>query len=220
MRTVAATGLVYHGRRASQTVERVHARPVAYSTPDEFAHLIDAMKAAAAALREAEVPHLLGGGLAAWARGGPPTEHDVDFFVRPDDAERALAALVEAGMRPERPPEGWLLKAWYEDTLVDLIFDPAGGSITDEHFERAQRLEVMAQPLDVASLDDVMVTKILSITEMQPDFASVLELARSLREQIDWEFVRERTAESPFARSFFTLIEELGIVRSSGTTSG
>ncbi len=193
---------------------------MAYSTPDEFGHLIDAMKAAAAALRDAEVPHLLGGGLAAWARGGPPTEHDVDFFVRREDAERALTALVEAGMRPERPPEGWLLKAWYEDTLVDLIFDPAGGPITDEHFERAERLEVMAQPLDVASLDDVMITKILSITEMQPDFASVLELARSLREQIDWEFVRERTAGSPFARSFFTLIEELGIVQSSGTTSG
>src|SRR5688500_12114557 len=143
MRTVAATGLVYHRRRASQTVERVHARPVAYSTPDEFAHLIEAMKAAAAALRDADVPYLLGGGLAAWARGGPPTEHDVDFFVRPEDAERGLAALVEAGMRPDRPPEGWLLKAWYEDTLVDLIFDPAGGPITDEHFERAERLEVM-----------------------------------------------------------------------------
>ena len=191
---------------------------MAYSTPDDFAHLIEAMKAAAAALRDAEVPHLLGGGLAAWARGGPPTEHDVDFFVRPEDAERALTALVEGGMRPERPPEGWLLKAWYEDTLVDLIFDPAGGPITDEHFERAERLEVMAQPLEVASLDDVMITKILAITEMQPDFASVLELARSLREQIDWDFVRERTAHSPFARSFFTLIEELDIVESSGTS--
>ena len=42
---------------------------------------------------------MLGGGLAAWARGGPPTEHDVDFFVRHEDAERALEALVEAGMR-------------------------------------------------------------------------------------------------------------------------
>jgi hypothetical protein len=25
---------------------------------------------------------MLGGGLAIWARGGPPTDHDVDFFVR------------------------------------------------------------------------------------------------------------------------------------------
>ena len=192
---------------------------VGYTKPDEFAHLIEAMKAAAAALRDAEVPHLLGGGLAAWARGGPPTEHDVDFFVRAEDAERALAALVDAGMKPERPPEGWLLKAWHGDTLVDLIFDPAGGAITEEHFRRAERLEVMAQPLDVASLDDVMITKLLSITEMQPDFSSVLELARSLREQIDWEFVRDRTASSPFASSFFTLIEELGIVEPSRTST-
>ena len=69
-------------------------------TPRELAELIDSMKRAAAALRDADVPYILGGGLAAWARGGPPTEHDVDFFVREHDAERALEALVEAGMKP------------------------------------------------------------------------------------------------------------------------
>lgn len=107
-----------------------------YTQPENFPNLIEAMKVAAAALRDANVPYLLGGGLAAWARGGPPTEHDVDFFVKEEDAEAALAALVAAGMRAERPPEGWLLKAWHGDTLVDLIFHPAGGAIDQEHFER------------------------------------------------------------------------------------
>lgn len=185
---------------------------VPYTPPDNFPELIDAMKVGAAALRDAEVPYLLGGGLAAWARGGPPTEHDVDFFVREEHAERALEALVDAGMEPERPPEGWLLKARHEGTLVDIIFRPSGGAIGDEHFARAEELEVMAQTMLVASLDDVMATKLLSINEQSPDFTSVLELARSLREQIDWRFVRERTTSSPFARAFFTLIEELGIV--------
>ncbi|HVM68552.1 MAG TPA: hypothetical protein VM204_01785, partial [Gaiellaceae bacterium] len=73
--------------------------------------------------------------------------------------------------------------------------------------------------MQVASLDDVVSTKLLSITEQNPNFASVLELARSLREQIDWDFVRERTAVSPFARAFFTLIEELGIVSPSETAA-
>lgn len=41
----------------------------------------------------------------------------------------------------------------------------------------------------------------------------MLELARSLREQIDWEHVRTRTAGSPFAHAFFTLVEELGVVK-------
>ena len=177
-----------------------------------FPELLDAMKLAAATLREAGIPCLLGGGLAGWARGGPPTEHDVDFFVREEDAERALAALTNAGMKPERPPEGWLFKAYHDGTLIDLIFRPSGGPIGDEHFARGEELEVAAQHVTVASLDDVMTTKLLSLSEQDPDFASVLEFARSLREQIDWDFVRERTTESPFARAFFTLTEELGIV--------
>ena len=96
-----------------------------------------------------------------------------------------------------------------------MIFNPSGGPIGTEHFERAEEVEVMAQSMLVASLDDVMVTKLLSLNEQSPDFTSVLELARSLREQIDWDFVRARTTESPFARAFFTLIEELGIVESA-----
>ncbi len=190
-----------------------------YTPPDNFPDLIEAMKVAAAALRDAEVPYLLGGGLAAWARGGPPTEHDVDLFVKEEDAERALAALVEAGMTPERPPEGWLVKAWHGETLIDLIFHPAGGPVGQQHFDRAEALEVMAQPMLVASLDDVVATKLLAISEQSPDFSSVLELARSLREQIDWDFVRERTGSSPFARAFFTLIEELGIVEPAAAST-
>jgi hypothetical protein len=186
-----------------------------YTPPDDFPELIATMKKAAALLRDAGIEHMLGGGLAAWARGGPPTEHDVDFYVRPADADAALAALEQGGLRPDRPPEGWLLKAWDGDVLVDLIFHPAGGEIDDEHFARGEHLEVMAQPLLVAALDDVVATKLLAINEQDPDFTSVLELARSLREQIDWESVRTRTETSPFAKAFFTLVEELGIIESA-----
>jgi hypothetical protein len=183
------------------------------TTPaDNFPELIESMKRAAAALRDADVPYMLGGGLAAWARGGPPTEHDVDFLVRPEDAERALEALVAAGMKHERPTEEWLLKAWDGDTLIDLIFSPMGGSVDDGFFERAEEMEVAAQRLPVASLGDVLTTKLLALNEQDPDLGSVLELARSLREQIDWDFVRSQTTGSPFARAFFTLVEELGVV--------
>jgi hypothetical protein len=185
---------------------------MAYTPAENFPELIDSMKRAAAALRDAEVPYILGGGLAAWARGGPPTEHDVDFFVRERDSERALDALVEAGMKPEQPPENWLLKAWDGDTLIDLIFLTAGGPVDDGFFDRSELLEVAAQTMPVASLGDVLTTKLLALNEQEPDLSSVLELARSLREQIDWSFVRLRTGDSPFARAFFTLVEELGVV--------
>jgi predicted nucleotidyltransferase len=180
----------------------------------EFQTLLDAKKRAGRALNDAGVPFFIGGGLAAWARGGPKTEHDVDFLVKPHDAERAWQALAESGLRTERPPEGWLLKAYDDGVLIDLIFDPQGGPVDDAIFERAEELEVHAIRLDVAALEDVLVQKLLAISEQEPDYSSVLELARSLREQVDWDEVRERTEDSPFAKGYFTLLDELEIVPS------
>ncbi len=150
----------------------------------EFERLLEAMKKAGGALNEAGVPFVLGGGLACWARGGPKTEHDVDFLVKPQDAERAQQALAAAGMRTERPPEGWLLKAYDDGVLVDLIFNPKSGPIDEAAFGRAEDLEVHAMRFKVAPLEDVLVQKLLTLSEQQPDFSSVLELARSLREQV------------------------------------
>jgi len=175
------------------------------------------MKRASAALRGADVEFMLGGGLAVWALGGPPTDHDVDFFVREEDADSALEALADAGFGVERPPEEWLYKAHDGPVLVDLVFRPAGGDIADEHFERASWMEVLAQNVLVASIDDVMVTKLMALTEQEPDFQAVLAVARALREQIDWTFVEQRTSASPFARAFLTLVEGLGIVERSST---
>ena len=181
-------------------------------TPTEtFPALIATMKKAAAALEAAEVPVLLGGGLAAWARGGPTTDHDVDFLLREEDAERGLEALTSAGMEAERPPEGWLYKAWDDGTLVDLIFRPSGGAVDDAMFARAEEIEVMALTLRVASIDDVLATKVLALNEQDPNFRSVLEIARALREQVDWPHVRSRVDGSPFGAAFMTLVERLRI---------
>jgi Uncharacterised nucleotidyltransferase len=179
---------------------------------EEFERLLETTKRAAAALRDAGIPFLLAGGLAVWARGGPQTEHDVDFLVKPEDAERAQAALAEIGMRPETPPEPWLLKAYDGDVMIDLIFDPNGGPIDASWFDRAEELEVKAMAMPVASLEDVLVTKLLSLSEQEPDYSDVLEIARAVREQIDWDEVRERTKEWPLAQAFFTLVEGLEIV--------
>jgi hypothetical protein len=133
--------------------------------------------------------------------------------MKADDAESARAAFEAAGWRTERPPEGWLYKAWHENgALVDLIFSPASGPITDEFIERAPITEVMALRIRSSRLEDVMTSKLLALTEQEPDFSSVLEWSRALREQIDWDDVRRRTEASPFAKAFFTLVESLGIV--------
>ena len=184
----------------------------------DFEAILVTLKKSAGALRDAEIPFALGGGLAVWARGGAKTEHDVDFFVKPQDAERAQAALAAAGLRPETPPEGWLLKAWDGEVLVDLVFEPRGGPVTDEWFARAEELDVYAVTMLVASLDDVLVSKLLALTEQNLEYSGVLEIARTVREQIDWGDVRRRCEGSPYASAFFVLVEELGVAPASART--
>ena len=177
-----------------------------------FEELLETLKQATGALRDADVPFVLGGGLAVWARGGPETEHDVDLFVKPEDSERALQALAEAGFRTEKPPEDWLYKGWRGETLVDLIYAPNGLTIDDGFLARAEVLEVHAVRMPVMRAEDVLVAKLLALREHEVDYDRVLEIARTVREQIDWDDVRERTKDSPFAKGFFTLVEELGVV--------
>ena len=178
---------------------------------DPFQEFQETLKKSVAAFREAEVPALLGGSLAIWARGGPETKHDLDFMVKPEDAERALQALVDAGMKPEKPPEGWLYKAWDGNVLVDVIFQPRGLEMTNDVFSRGDTREVLAISVNLMALEDVFTTKLLSFDEHSCDYQGVLLMARSLREQIDWDQLRGRTEGHAFAKAFFVLVEELGI---------
>jgi hypothetical protein len=178
---------------------------------DAFNALIDTMKVAVAALRDADVRYMLGGSMAAWARGGPEPDNDLDLMVKPEHAEAALEALARAGMRVERPPEEWLFKAWHGDVMIDVIFCPSGLELTDEVFERAQTISVMAVGTPVMALEDALVTMLYAIDEHALDYSRVVAITRALREQIDWPSLRARASGSPYAKAFLTLVEELGI---------
>ena len=185
-----------------------------------FSDLEATLKRTAHALRAADIPFLLGGSLASWARGGPESRHDLDLMIREADAEPALAALEAAGMRPEHPPEEWLVKAWDGDVLVDLIFSPKGLPIDDEVLARGETMSVLAMEMRVMAIEDVVITKLMALNEHALRYESLLEIARALREQIDWGHVRSATASSPFARAFFVLCEGLGIVPEQSAATG
>lgn len=171
------------------------------------------LRKAAPALRDAGVPFMLGGSLACWARGGPRSQNDLDLILPPSEAERALAALGKVGMRTDHPPEEWLAKAWDGDVMVDLIFRLLGlGDVTVEMIAAAEQMQVLAIRMPVMATEDILVAKLLSISEQNLDYGPPLEMGRSLREQIDWDDVRRRTADSPYARAFFDLLRELEVL--------
>jgi Nucleotidyl transferase of unknown function (DUF2204) len=181
------------------------------SAPAE--QLLATMARAAAALRDAEVPYLLAGSFAVWARGGPAHETDLDFAVKQEDADRAVDALLADGMDEKPTPEDWLRKVQDREVQVDVIFNPAGLTIDDDVLERGDDIEVGGMTFRVMAIDDVMTTKLYAFKEHYLDYESTLEMARMVREQIDWDELRRRCEGYAYAKPFFTLAEELGVAR-------
>ncbi|HWT95482.1 MAG TPA: nucleotidyltransferase [Solirubrobacteraceae bacterium] len=181
----------------------------------EFKQIIESLRTAAAALRDTDVRYCLSGSVASWARGGPETVNDVDLIVAPDDVAEAVKALEATGMRSEVPPEGWLVKLWDGEVLVDVIHTVTGYESVDEILERSETMRVASLDVPVAQMEDVLTPKLLAFDEHYLDYTGALRAARALREQIDWQVLREKTCHSPYAQGFFGLLEALDIIQAT-----
>ncbi|HWC27877.1 MAG TPA: nucleotidyltransferase [Solirubrobacteraceae bacterium] len=179
---------------------------------ERFGPILATLRRTVALLREADIPFVVGGSLAAWARGGPDVTNDLDIMVRPTDAERVLELLAQDGMTPENPPEEWLLKAWDGDVLIDIIFCTIEGEVTDEVIARGEELRVTSVAMNVMRLEDMFALRLQTLDEHHLEYTGLLKMARALREQVDWDAVRARVRHTPYGRAFFTMLEGLGVV--------
>jgi len=173
--------------------------------------LREAMKKVAVELKRAEIPFALAGGYAAFARGGPESDHDVDFYLREDDVQAAEKALDNAGLRVEYPAEDWLVKVYDGDAMVDLIHSPTDLKVTTELLDRADEIQVDSVQMPVLAATDLLLSKLLALDEHYCDFASLFPVVRALREQIEWPRLGRETAGNPYAQSFLGLVAELGL---------
>jgi hypothetical protein len=174
--------------------------------------LAGTLKRVAAALKQSGIPFALGGSFAVYAHGGHSSDHDVDFVIREQDKERVLEELAAMGFEVEQPPEDWLVKVYDNGRMVDLIYRPVESPVTDATLRDTEMLSVESIYMPVLSATQLMIHKLLSYTQHYCDFATGLPVARSLREKIDWDRVRNETAGSPYAEAFLVLLDRLDVV--------
>jgi hypothetical protein len=184
--------------------------------PDDAAAMRQALKRVAATLKGAGVPFVLSGGYAAWVRGGPEPDHDVDFMLPPAAVPQATEALENEGLRVEQPPEDWLVKVFDGDQMVDLIHTPQGRPVDEERMARAEPVSVLSLEMPVLDATDIVVDKLIVLDEHYCDLTQVLPVLRSLREQVDWQRARDEAAGSPFAEAALLLAERLSIAPAPG----
>ncbi|MFE4050023.1 nucleotidyltransferase family protein [Streptomyces sp. YIM B13518] len=175
--------------------------------------ILEAAKQVGAVLKRGGHPFALAGSVAVHAHGGSGNlQHDVDFCVRPEDAEPVAATLREAGLTVYAPPEDWLIKATCFGQDVDLIFELAHRPVSTEMLRRAPELPVESVRMPVLAPTDLLTGLLAAFSEHHCDFGAVLPIARALREKVDWERVRRDCGDEPMPAAFFFLLERLNVI--------
>jgi predicted nucleotidyltransferase len=166
------------------------------STGDRDA-LASVFRDAVQAFELAEVPYVLIGGLASSALGRPRCSSDIDLFVMPEWAPRALEVLAKAGFTTELTNPAWLYKAFRHDILVDLLFKSVGDIYLDrEMLRRAKVYPVLGTPVRVIPPEDLIVIKAIAHDEETPRHWHDA-LALITRRDLDWDYLLARANHAP-----------------------
>lgn len=166
------------------------------SDVDEDAFL-DVLEFAQRIVKEAGIPFGLLGGIASAALGRPRWTHDIDLFVRPEDAHRAIEQLATYGFETHRTNKHWLFKAFYDGVLVDVIFRAKGDIYLDDAMiERLRDTRFKGRRVRTIPPEDLVVIKAIIYEEESPrhwyDALGVI-----MTQDIDWEYLLTRTVSGP-----------------------
>ena len=94
--------------------------------------LLAAGHEASAILGQANVPHMVGGGIAVWAYGRRRYTKDIDLFIPAKLPFVSLDALGKRGFHTRDTDASWLYKAFKYGVLIDLIVWTTGNIRLDE----------------------------------------------------------------------------------------
>src|SRR5947207_6044686 len=148
-----------------------------------------------AALRDADVPFLIGGAyvMEMCANVSRRTK-DFDLYVRPYHVDAALGALAHAGFNTEATSPHWLAKARHGRDYVDLIFRAGNGlcEVDDSWFARAHDDELLGLPVKLCGPEEMIWMKAYIMERERFDGADIAHLLVSCGDKLAWPHLVRR----------------------------
>ena len=145
---------------------------------------------ALAILKDAQIPHLVGGAY-AYARYTGIERHtkDFDVFIRRDDFGRAAWAFQKAGYKAELTFPHWLGKAYSGEDFVDLIYSAGNGvaEVDDLWFAHAVQDQVFGVDVELIPAEEMIWSKGLIMERERFDGADVAHVIRAVGDRLDWQ---------------------------------
>ena len=141
------------------------------------------------ALRDAEIPFLIGGGYAFIRYTGIERPmKDFDIFIHERDWPATAAALERSGIGSELVFPHWLGKAQSGDDFVDIIYGSGNGvaPVDDQWFRHATEDEVLGMPVRLVPREELLWTKAFVMERERFDGADVAHLIRVCSADLDW----------------------------------
>lgn len=175
-------------------------------------------------LKNAEVPFLIAGGLAAKAYGKRRSTHDIDLFVKPADARRTMEVLAQAGFTAEVTYPEWLYKAFKHEVMIDIIFKSEGGIIVDDEvLARARWMDYRGRRIPVTPPEILMLMKVFALRDTHAanthwrHWRDAISVLRNV--PLDWDFLYRKGLDlGPRIVLGFLLMAEVEGVRADYPT--
>ncbi len=159
--------------------------------------IVNTLFAAIEIIEEKNIAYAIMGGIAVKEMGRPRITHDIDIFIKPDDADYVLTILKEKGFETEIRDPFWLYKAWRDEVLVDIIFRSCGDLYFEEEVrEHVRRIPYHGKFVNAISPEDFIIIKSAAHQEDNPhhwhDALAVLTQGN-----LDWDYLLKRARHCP-----------------------
>jgi hypothetical protein len=191
------------------------ASPEAVLSPSSIEFYRDSL----AILREAGIPHLVGGAY-AFARYTGIERHtkDFDVFIQRESFGAAERAFQKAGYRTELTFPHWIGKVFKGEDFVDLIYSAGNGvaEVDERWFEHAVDEQVFGVDVRLIPAEEMIWSKGLIMERERFDGADVAHIIRAVGDRLDWHRLLERFGN--YWRALYAHVVLFGFIYPSDRT--